>query len=250
MPDARSASWTSGLPLRNQNISDVRSWDFPSGALPTWAALWEDTPSGTATAGGVDRQGGWYTAIMTADSEAQEIALRPSLNADGSTVNTDLAPQYGCIIEAVFQLPILPSAANEDFIFGIVSDRHDTVDSIARHLLFRATANGSLLVNVDDGTTDAAADTGLDLTAATTFKLRIHTARFGLTTATTFKVGFSVALGDDADFVPVLTSTTEAWTLDFGTNLSQWIVEMQKNTAATLLAFEIDRIDYFQDKSY
>lgn len=44
--------------------------------------------------------------------------------------------------------------SNSSFAFGLTGDRHDTIDSIAQHMLFRIIGSNAVVCESDDGTTD------------------------------------------------------------------------------------------------
>lgn len=171
----------------------------------SWLGEKDTSSSGTPTLAILgDADHGVYEMTLASTDEAEIITLYTN---DELNIDSDRDPVI------VFRLDVntLPSAAAEIIVFGLASAQNDTEDSVANHVWFRLEADGDLMIESDDGTTDDNDnDTGIDITADTWYEYKIdctdptdcdffYRATLGgdwteLLSTTAFSVGADVAL--------------------------------------------------------
>lgn len=105
-----------------------------------------------------DTTGGVLAASLTSGSAKQEGALFMS---DQRTVNLE----KGAVFEARVRTSVLPTSGSKMFI-GLCGDYADGPDSITQSLWFALNGDGSVLCEIDDGTTDQSVDSGIDFGTA------------------------------------------------------------------------------------
>lgn len=100
--------------------------------------------------------GGQIACALTSASEKQDALLYW-----GDQKGLDVTK--GLIVEARFQLSVLPSAAGVQAVVGVASNWIDGPDNNTCYLQVGATANGALLVRSFDGTTTKSVASGVTL---------------------------------------------------------------------------------------
>jgi hypothetical protein len=133
-----------------------------------WLSEKDTSAAGTPTLAIVgDADHGLYEMTLAATNEAEVITLYTN---DELNVDSDRDPVV------VFRLEVntLPSAAAEIIVFGLGSAQADAEDDVANHAWFRLEADGDLMVESDDATTDDDDnDTTVDITADTKYEFKI-----------------------------------------------------------------------------
>lgn len=91
--------------------------------------------------------GGGVRLLLASDVEAENLCL---------SFGNVLAFDIDDIIRfwVIAKTPIATLDSTTQMAWGMSSNRHDTIDSIAEHLLFRCIGNNDVVVESDDGTTD------------------------------------------------------------------------------------------------
>lgn len=105
-----------------------------------------------------DVAGGVISALLTSASAKQEGALYMS---DQRTVSLE----KGAVFEARVRTSVLPTSGSKMFI-GLCGDYADGPDSITQSLWFALSGDGSVLCEIDDGTTDQSVDSTIDFGTA------------------------------------------------------------------------------------
>jgi hypothetical protein len=133
----------------------ARATAFPT--TPTqgidWVAKKQQT-GGTPTVAGVAGSGGIVQCAIDATSEKQEATLYW-----GDNKHLDVTK--GLVWEARIKLSVLPSAAGVQAVWGIAASWIDGPDNNTQYLEFGATANGTILMRSQDGTTQKSISSGL-----------------------------------------------------------------------------------------
>lgn len=181
-----------------------------------------DGPSGGV---GVARVG------FTTANEAQNICI-----SFGDVLNIDIDN----VLRAYFRMRVATAFgthASTMLAFGLTGDRNDAIDSIAQNLLFRRIADGTVIVESDDGTTD------LD-DKATSLNLSATTWKW-------FGIDFSNSKSDvrffmqDANGFMKRVAASTTFDVDQYAGALQFFLQIQKNSA-NAGALDIDHfsLDY------
>jgi hypothetical protein len=142
--------------------------DFLGKDINVTDGIWAEkdtSAAGTPTLAIVaDADDGVYQLTLAATDEAEIVTLYWN---DELNIDTDRGP----VLYSRVYVETLPSAAAEIMVWGLASAQNDTEDSVANHAWFRLEADGDLLIESDDGTTDDDDnDTAVDFAADTYYE--------------------------------------------------------------------------------
>jgi VCBS repeat-containing protein len=177
--------------------------------------------------------GGQVQAALTATSEKQDAALywNDSLAIDVTK---------GAVWEARANLAVLPSAAGVQMVIGLAAAWIDGPDNNVKYLEFGCTANGSLLVRSQDGTTQssiAAAIAGVAVVMDTTL---FHTMRIDCQDVT--DIGFYY------DGQRVNGNKTVAFAATGANAILQPYAAVYKPSGTGVATLSIDKIDVWANR--
>lgn len=110
--------------------------------------------------------GGQIACALTATSEKEDAALywNDSLSLDATK---------GLVWQCRSQLSVLPSAAGVQSVWGLSSAWIDGPDNASKYIEFGATANGTILLRSQDGTTQNSINSGVTVLATDFHNYRI-----------------------------------------------------------------------------
>lgn len=205
--------------------------DFCKAAISeNW--LVDDTSAGGAPVGAItSAHGGQFEITLAADSEVENVCLHHN---DVLTASLD----NGLIFEALLNVATIPDTASSIITLGMGSARNDTPGSVAEHLFFALSANGNLLFQSDDGTTDISdADTDVDVVNGDDLVLVIDARDTG--DVRVFVNGVDVT----ATALAAATGPPTAFDVSAaGTGLLQPIFQVQKAANTKQPSAKLDRI--------
>ncbi len=133
-----------------------------------WLAEKDTSAAGSPTMAIVaDADWGQYEMTLANTNEAEVLTLYTN---DELNIDSDRDP----VVVFRLNVAVLPSAAAEILVFGLASAQNDTEDSVANHAWFRLEADGDLMIESDDATTDDDDnDTAVDITAGTLYEFKV-----------------------------------------------------------------------------
>lgn len=188
-------------------------------------ARWNLSTEGTPTTASIQNAKNGVLRIplaATSEAETNELNFGDLLQFDTTS---------GLVMEVGFRFPTLPST-NERAVIGFGSARNNTLDSVATNAWFRLEADGDLLTESDDGTTDTDDDdTDQDLTANIW-----HYGRIEFKNAN--DVWFSAGAGTPSRVNSGVTFKT-------GAALVQPIVSVQKSSGTGTPSLDLDYLHIY-----
>ena len=203
---------------------------IPAGGAAESGCRWVDkiVSSNATVAGVADTANGIVQCAMASNSEAEGAFLYMD-------DNRQFLLTAGLIIEMRVKISVLPTSGGEA-VWGLAGDYSAAPDNITYSAWFTADGGGEVYCEIDDGTTDSSATSGVTATAAQT---KIYKIDFTDMASVKYYI----------DGVRVATGTTYAYTATGANATLQPFMGCDKASGAGLGTIQIDYVKIWSNRS-